>query len=183
MCCCDKYASLRREKRRQQPQVSPSHWEKTQSRSKAMGSTTGSSAGVNQHRAALISLFLFTSAEDLANTPTPWSSALNYHHLTLAYVKQNLTCSLMAGDCYFILQILSTLLGTMWPKWKNWKNLKTPHPDAWIGLMWASSVFGGTHYQVTAMSIPGFSSLYRKRRVFMHPTAGKLACYSTAGAL
>lgn len=72
---------------------------------------------------------------------------------------------------------------TQMEKLEEFKNTIFRHPDAWIGLMWASSVFGGTHYQVTAMSILGFSSLYTKRRVFMHPTAGKLACYSTAGAL
>lgn len=77
MCSRDKYASLGKEKRRQQTGVSPLHWEKKQTSNKAMGSTTGFSAGVNQHTAALISWFLFTSAEDLANTQTPWNSALN----------------------------------------------------------------------------------------------------------
>lgn len=62
-----------------------------------------------------------------------WLAPLN----SVAYIKQNLTCFLTAGDGYFLLQILSTLLRTVWPKWKNRKNLKTTtlrHPDSFLYL-------------------------------------------------
>ena len=75
---------------------------------------------------------------------------------SVAYVKQNLTCSLTAGDGYFILQILSTLFGTTWPTWKNRKNLKTTSTsDILILKGFVSfffffffnlcSLYGGTH--------------------------------------
>lgn len=89
---------------------------------------------------------------------------------SVAYVKQNLTCSLMAGDGYFILQIFSTLLGTMWPKWKNEKNLKTTSTSDILILGFVSffslfsfflhlgSLYGIIHKLVSATSRPEYSS-------------------------
>lgn len=74
MCYCDKYANLGKEKKTTDLSfaVAPKKKKKKfQTRNKVMGSTTGFSVGVNQHRAALISWFLFTSAGDLANIQNP----------------------------------------------------------------------------------------------------------------
>lgn len=120
-----------------------------------------------------------------------WLAPLN----SVAYIKENLTCFLMAGDGYFLLQILSTLLGTVWPKWKNSKNLKPTtlrHPDAWISFFSLSLFFKslGRLYEVfTNWFLPlvgqSFHHLCTETTASMLecPIAGKCATHFKARCL
>lgn len=143
MCYCDKYASLGKEKRRQQAWVSPLHREKKldwkqsdgkHSRILSWGKSAQSSLDF------MVPVYISWGHCQHSNSMKfcCWLAPFN----SVAYVKQNLTCSLTAGDGYFILQILSTLLGTMWPKWKNGKNLKpAPLQTSWYLDLFLFSLF------------------------------------------
>lgn len=195
MCCCDKYASLGKEKRRQQPRVSPSHRKNLRPETQRWKHNRILSWGKSAESSTdfIVPVYIswgpcqHSNSMKFCSWLAPFNSGLREAEFDMFFDGWR-WLFYITNLVYFIRNSV-----TQMEKWEEFKNTTIfRHPDACCLFFFSLSflIWPAVYLEVLTnwlLPLP-YQSFHRRcaeTTVFMlkHPTAGKFASHSNAGAL